>query len=89
MSSLKLTTLSRSVLTSNTAFTQNGRRFFATQHQGPYVLVDKTTKVICQGLTGKRVSNPIEFVWQDHLKKMHFLIEMIFLLCTQQKEISL
>jgi hypothetical protein len=29
---------------------------------GPYVLVDKTTKVICQGFTGKQVNNnqPLE-----------------------------
>jgi len=30
-----------------------GKRLFSTG-QGPYVLVDKTTKVICQGITGKQ-----------------------------------
>jgi len=32
------------------AFT--GQRFYSS-HQGPYVWVDKTTRVICQGITGK------------------------------------
>src|SRR5688500_16667175 len=34
------------------------RAYFST-HKGPYVLVDKTTKVICQGFTGKQVASHI------------------------------
>lgn len=32
----------------------NKKRFYSS-NQGPFVLIDKNTKVICQGFTGKQV----------------------------------
>lgn len=56
MSLLKVTAFSKiatPVRTPQNNTSLNTKRLFSTG-QGPYVLVDKTTRVICQGITGKQ-----------------------------------
>jgi len=53
MSWSSISKVSLFVQSSQKMFASGSRRMFSAQ-QGPYVLLDKTTKVICQGFTGKQ-----------------------------------